>query len=297
MKCEIYNEATRMIPTTDCKSNTVQGRFLWSNDCKIAITDPESVNKIVALDELLNSSDSTDINDLNVKLTDIYTAAAFKTLVYKKSGRGKMIRKHKSKPWLSNDLRLIRKEVRNLGRKVRDNPKNCFLLHSFSCAKSKFNRLRKKLKHEYYINMADKIDNLNCQNSNELWKILKESKTKVSSNTSSPPMGDFVNHYKSLLCSKKDNSMFLTAENEEIERLTPLDYPFTCTEVKLGIKNLKNGKSAGPDLLLNEFIKATSDILLMTLTKLFNKILTTGIIPDVWNLVQITSLYTRVSQK
>jgi hypothetical protein len=29
----------------------------------------------------------------------------------------------------------------------------------------------------------------------------------------------------------------------------PLDFPFTCKEVKLGISKLKNNKSAGPDLI------------------------------------------------
>ena len=110
-----------------------------------------------------------------------------------------------------NDLRLIRKEVRNLGRRVRMDPKNFYLLQFFSCEKTKFNQLRKKLKHEYYVSMAYKIDNLKCQNSNDFWTILKENKTK-SSNTTSPPIRDIVNHYKSLLCSKNDNSMSPTPD-------------------------------------------------------------------------------------
>ena len=64
-----------------------------------------------------------------------------------------------------------------------------------------------------------------------------------------------------------------TPDSNEINKFTPLDYPFTWAEVKLGIKNLKNDKSAGPDLVLNEVIKSTSDILLMTLTKFSYKLL------------------------
>ena len=75
-------------------------------------------------------------------------------------------------------------------------------------------------------------------------------------------------------------------------RLNKLNnYPFTHSEVKLGIKNLKCGKSPGQDLILNEFIKSSSNILLSVITKLFNKILLSGEIPEDWNLVQISSIY------
>ena len=54
---------------------------------------------------------------------------------------------------------------------------------------------------------------------------------------------------------------------------------------------MKTGKSPGQDLILNEFIKSGSSILLTILVKLFNKILSSGEIPEAWNLVQITSVY------
>ena len=296
MKCKIGDNYCIKPQNTGCKTNTVKGHFLWSNECKpafqTALMEPSSVDEIMHLDEALNNSNSIDIDDINNRLSNIYTAAAFKTLVYKSRPIIQLKKKHiKSKPWMSNDLRLIRKEVRNLGKKVHFQPKNCNLLHAFSCAKTKFNQLRKKLKHNYYIGIANKVDSLNNKNSSDFWKTLKNSKVKSNPNTISPDIQDFVNHYKNLLCSKKDNSSSLDTDTNETDKFTPLDYPFTCKEVKLGIKNLKCGKSAGPDLILNEFIKATSNILLSTLTKLFNRILYTGTIPDVWNLAQITSLY------
>ena len=39
----------------------------------------------------------------------------------------------------------------------------------------------------------------------------------------------------------------------------PLDFPFTCSEIKKGIrKNKKIGKKEGPDWILNEFTKTGS---------------------------------------
>ena len=71
----------------------------------------------------------------------------------------------------------------------------------------------------------------------------------------------------------------------------PLDYLFTEVEIKQGISELKNGKNAGCDLILNEFIKTNNIILLPVLTKLFNILLKNGKMPREWNLSLITSLY------
>jgi hypothetical protein len=66
-----------------------------------------------------------------------------------------------------------------------------------------------------------------------------------------------------------------------------LDFPFTCSEIKKGIRKLKNGKKEGPDLILNEFIKTGSQTMTLTLVKLFNKILQCGKFPSVHSLKYI----------
>jgi hypothetical protein len=48
--------------------------------------------------------------------------------------------------------------------------------------------------------------------------------------------------------------------------------PTLVKGIKGGITRLKAGKTGGPDLILNEFIKEGSNTLVLTLTKLFNKI-------------------------
>lgn len=70
-----------------------------------------------------------------------------------------------------------------------------------------------------------------------------------------------------------------------------MDYPFTSNEIRQSIVKLKNKKSAGNDLILSEFIKTSSDVLLPVLTKVFNIILNNGKMPKSWNLSAITSLY------
>ena len=100
-------------------------------------------------------------------------------------------------------------------------------------------------------------------------------------------MKDWQNHYKSLFIN--DNSDNLNSdilENMDNDA-SPLNIPFTCKETKNGIKTLKRGKNGGPDLILNEFPKSSSNVL----TKLFNKILDTGRFPKIWNLSLSTPIY------
>jgi hypothetical protein len=77
----------------------------------------------------------------------------------------------------------------------------------------------------------------------------------------------------------------------------PLDFPFTCAEIKKGIRKLKNGKKEGSDLILNEFIKTGSQTMTLTLVKLFNKILQCGKFPSVWNHSLISSIYNHMNSR
>ena len=71
-----------------------------------------------------------------------------------------------------------------------------------------------------------------------------------------------------------------------------LDFAFTCKEVREGIKRLKKNKQPGIDLIHNEFIIVGKEILLLPIVNLFNRVLSTGIFPDTWNLSCISFLHT-----
>lgn len=102
---------------------------------------------------------------------------------------------------------------------------------------------------------------------------------------------EWVNHYKSLLQMNGEQFDKLAETETQFHNETPLDFPFTCKEVKTCISSLKLNKKEGIDLILNEFIKYGSSILLTTLVKLFNKILKEGIFPESWNLSLLSSIY------
>lgn len=67
--------------------------------------------------------------------------------------------------------------------------------------------------------------------------------------------------------------------------------PITEQEVRNAIKQLSNRKSPGVDGITSELIKAGGDMMVKTLTALFNKIITTETSPDDWSKMIITPIH------
>ena len=72
---------------------------------------------------------------------------------------------------------------------------------------------------------------------------------------------------------------------------TPLNDLFTEQEVRKQISKLKNGKSSGIDVILNEFLKNSPTSMVTLLVKFFNLILTTGLTPTEWSIGIIVPIY------
>ena len=63
---------------------------------------------------------------------------------------------------------------------------------------------------------------------------------------------------------------------------TELDSPITSDDILDCIKNLKNNKASGDDLILNEYHKVSAIIMINAYVKLFNTVLNTVFIPENW---------------
>ena len=79
--------------------------------------------------------------------------------------------------------------------------------------------------------------------------------------------------------------MYLINDNIELNR------PFSEPDILQAIKSLKNNKSCGTDLILNEFLKCASGKMLNVFCKLFNIVFESGIVPNSWTEVIICPIY------
>jgi hypothetical protein len=65
----------------------------------------------------------------------------------------------------------------------------------------------------------------------------------------------------------------------------------TEDEVVKAIKSLKNNKSCGTDMILNEFLKNSCQKMIDVYVKLFNIVFKSGVIPDLWSVGVICPIY------
>ena len=63
------------------------------------------------------------------------------------------------------------------------------------------------------------------------------------------------------------------------------------------ILKLKNNKARGQDIIINEFLKSTKDKMINIYVKLFNLILSTGLIPEQWLTSIIQPIYKSKGEK
>ena len=70
-----------------------------------------------------------------------------------------------------------------------------------------------------------------------------------------------------------------------------LDKPITLEEKRKALTKLKTGKAAGNDSISNEMIKSSLSIIGPVLQILFNKVLNSGIFPQLWSVGYISPVF------
>ena len=108
----------------------------------------------------------------------------------------------------------------------------------------------------------------------------------------------WLHHFKSLHSIDPMNSTHeheihgeLNSLEHEKEQFTHLDYEMTEREIRQAAKQLKNKKSPFVDKIRKEMIKASLEPLMPVYVKLFNLILQSGKMSDVWCQGLITPIY------
>ena len=67
-----------------------------------------------------------------------------------------------------------------------------------------------------------------------------------------------------------------------------LIYPYIIMNA---IKQLKSGKTAGPDKVPTKIVKDVDDLMSKPLSTIFNPSLENGIFPDIWKLAKVTPIF------
>lgn len=160
---------------------------------------------------------------------------------------------------------------------------------NFVKARSNFKKTLRQKRYNFIKEKTSKLIVSKSKNVKEYWKLLKDVSHLKSKSSIDVKM--FSEYFQAV---NDANDRFYQADEDVLDfnerymqgefqvMFDELNTPISMEEIKLGVSQLHNGKSAGPDLFLNEFLKNGTNILITYIHTLFNKIFETGYFPETW---------------
>ena len=130
------------------------------------------------------------------------------------------------------------------------------------------------------------------------WKQIKNMTCRYVSTCNITP-NEWIQHFQMIFsdCHNSESSSLINLPklsiDHPISNCEYLNENISSSEIESAIKQLKTGKSAGPDGIISEMLKSSSALLLPLLVKLFNLILDSGQYPRSWRRSIIVPLHKR----
>ena len=231
--------------------------------------------------DIINDKQTADSALLN--LTNIMTNAGRANITVSKSMvANKKANYRKNEKWFDEQCAIQRNIFFESVKRYNDDRVDEHRVH-MSTERSIYRRMCRMKRKQFYKSDAERMLKISKSDPNKFWKEVKSDKPRHQL-----PDLDFYTHFRNLAQSESTLGIDGRAETEnpahsEYRRaVDSLDEPFTLTELSTAINNLKKNKSAGIDLILNEFIvNASLQVKLIILT-LFNVLLKLEYYPEFW---------------
>ena len=199
--------------------------------------------------------------------------------------------------WFDSECRNVRHLFRKSCAQIRRNPFDRCLQQEFKLLRNRYKKLLNKKKRSHTRNFLKELENLEDRNPTAFWKLFNKMKPKTKNLNDQISTEDWVNMFSSQMNGDSSiDPMRLSSMNDYVKEnansiFNSLNFSISKDEISSAIRNLKRGKACGPDLVLNEMLKAGKDILLPLLHKVFNKILLNYDFPTSWRTNFLTPLH------
>ena len=206
----------------------------------------------------------------------------------------------KNKPyWLTRKcLKLIRKKYKFFKRWKETN-----LTYDKDVYYEARDRSDKNVKMSIRNHEKNLTDNLK-ENPKKFWKYVN---SKLKRNTGIPNLKKSKNNNNDLTSSDAEkaevlNSFFISVFTEEDLNSVPkletrhnntsiVDVVITQEEVKQKLANINASKAMGPDHIPGIVLKTLAEEISIPLTKIFNKSISEGTVPDKWKVAEVSAIY------
>ena len=257
--------------------------------------DQQSVDNLISnLSELetCETVQQSDIDTIVGSLNSMFIIAAEGTF-----GSSCKAKTHQSKAknptWYGYNCKRMRRKWHSA--------KNVYRFNKNEANKAVLNRTSKEYKktmRQSYIKFKrfniKKLRNMKSTNPKSYWKIINGGKQEAGQ-ASVENLFAFFKNANSKDMSNSSDPTFVRPENGQSNE--QINTRITLTEIEKQIKSLKNNKSSGLDLVMNEHIKSTFHIMGPIYEKLFNIILDSGVLPEVWSVGLIKPIYKQKGEK
>ena len=204
--------------------------------------------------------------------------------------------------WSDNTIYETKRNLNKLGNNIKHNTNNNDMKQRYFHLFSNFKKMVKQKKIQYQKKIFDTLSEKYNSNPQEYWKILKSFKNGVTEDEEIP---EILNNEEKLIkhFQQQGNPFKINTElkekientlkklEEKLKENPETDRPITFGEIKNVIKNLKTGKAAGPDRIINEVIKCSHTVIINCILKMFNLILKVGKYPKSWRESFLTPIH------
>ena len=276
----LFNKES-IVNKTSTKENCKVKPVRWVEEKKVQFTECvetkfDNISEFMRSVDTVNTSSKSNIEEIVTKINSIFCEAANETFGNKTVGL-KPLRKN-SKHWFNSSCHVKRKEFHR-AKKNHNVCKSDESRYELKVASKAYKFELNKCYQEEQYKLEQDLRKKSKSEPKELWKILNSFNN--SKNTPKITIDKLYEHFKNL--NMKSDAEDFCYELPEIENGDEiLNGEITEEEIICAIKDLKNGKAPGCDDVVNEYIKSTKDLFMPLYLKLFNLILDSGVIPEIW---------------
>ena len=269
-------------------------KYVWNNEYVKAfqkVLDSDSVSSDLRKLKIDLLTENVDINE-NVGLfhdtVETICAPLFKKNISSKNNNDFLV-VESNQPWYNEDCKFKRNVFYKSLSVYRANKQNDVCRENMVQARSEYKKVLRKSRYDFRKTETQKLEKARYENAKNYWKLLKNlCPSNSPKKLTSQHFVDYfraINNPDSTFFQADDDILFYNERyvNGELDIMfQELDVEISQSEIRKGIQSLKCGKSSGPDLLLNEFLKYGINGLIEYIHVLFNKIFDSGIFPDAW---------------
>ena len=264
----------------------------WNEKTKRSFLSKVNSNKvkqeITEIHNLLSKRENIDI--VIEKLCNIYYPS--KNTRYKKENKNRK-QKQNRKKWYDRTCHEMSKKMKLVAKLCAESPSNPYLRGSLCKTRKEYKKLLKMKKKEWKNQMIQELEKIEGSNPQKYWKLVNDLREKKQNDTTFDTE-DFTVFFEKLYSkdAKQENKTteeYVLKTLEGVPNVISESSDFTIEELKKAVNKLKNNKSAGPDRIPGEMIKASPEHILLVLLKIMNMIKLTYQYPTKWAM-GITSL-------